>query len=183
MGCGRRFNDDDVAGESIFRGDDCVCDVVRAIADAQDEVAAAQDTGCDVSCTRSINNLLSPVSGNSNNLNTVPIILYNKKLKPFKGFGADIERNGGPARFDCTESFIFRVIRVSDDCCAILELLTFDDDEPSQPGNQQGARGDDDPCEQLDNERVDDLNRTGICITVDLKCFCAVTCLPAVSLR
>jgi len=176
MGCGRKFDDDHVGGVDIFNGDNCVCDVVRAIADAQDDV---QNDLCDVSCAKSINNLLAPVS--RNNLDTVPFILYGKDLKPFKGFGADIEFSGGRPRFDCVESFIFRVNEVSDDCCAVLELLHFDDDQPDEPGNQKGAKCDKDPCEQLDMEKVSDLNRTGVCITVDLKCFCAITCLPAVS--
>ncbi|MRG85623.1 CotY/CotZ family spore coat protein [Salinibacillus xinjiangensis] len=176
MGCGKK-RDNRVAGEDIFNSRDCVCDVVRAIADAQDDV---RDDLCDVSCGRSINNLLAPVS--RNNLDTVPFILYGKDLKPFRAFGADIEGMGNDAEFDCTESFIFRVNEVDDDeCCAVLELLTFDRRQPDGPGNQQGARRDDDPCEQIDGEEVNDLRRTGICITVDLECFCAITCLPAVS--
>lgn len=145
-------------------GENCVCDVVRAIADAQENVVEME---CDVSCARSIQDLVSPVRGKG--LDTVPFILYDKKGKPFKGFGTEI-RDG---RFECFSSFIFRVNEVDDDdCCAILELLVFDNDDK--------ACGD--PCEQLDNEKVDDLVRTGICITVDLNCFCAITCLPAVSL-
>ncbi|WP_226037634.1 CotY/CotZ family spore coat protein [Aquibacillus saliphilus] len=164
--------------ETIFDSEHCVCDVVRAIADAQEDVI---DQTCDVSCVRSINNLVAPVT--ANNLDTVPFILYGKDLQPFRAFGADIEMNGGTPEFDCTESFIFRVKEVSenDDCCAVLELLSFDDEQPDQPGDVDGAEGDDTPCEQIDGEEVNDLNRTGICITVDLKCFCAITCLPAVS--
>ncbi|MGP4042190.1 CotY/CotZ family spore coat protein [Gracilibacillus sp. D59] len=153
-------------GGVVSNENGCVCDVVRAIADAQDNVA---DQLCDVSCSRSIQNLVSPVGGNG--LDTVPFILYNKKGKPFKGFGAEVNANGGPARFDCFNSFIFRVTEVDDDCCAVLELLVFNNDDTTCG----------DPCEQLDNEQVNDLERTGICITVDLNCFCAITCLPAVS--
>ncbi|GAB2532819.1 CotY/CotZ family spore coat protein [Gracilibacillus alcaliphilus] len=144
---------------------DCVCDVVRAIADAQDNVV---EQHCDVSCSQSIKNLVSPIR--STGLDTVPFILYNKKGQPFKGFGAEIE--GSSYRFECFSSFIFRVNEVNDDCCATLELLVFD--------NQDNACHS--PCEQIDNEQVKDLERTGICITVDLTCFCAITCLPAVSL-
>ncbi|GAA0493971.1 spore coat protein Y [Salinibacillus aidingensis] len=175
MGCGKKFKDDNrVAGE--FTDDNCVCDVVRAIADAQDDVT---DELCDVSCERSINSLVSPVS--RNNLDTVPFILYGKDLKPFKGFGADIQGAGINALFDCIESFVFRVNEVGDDCCAVLELLTCDGD-PDQAGDQHGAKCDEDPCDQLNGLNVNDLERTGICITVDLDCFCAITCLPAVSL-
>ncbi|KAB8139088.1 spore coat protein [Gracilibacillus oryzae] len=145
---------------------DCVCDVVRAIADAQDDVV---DQHCDISCAQSIRSLVSPVTANG--LDTVPFILYGKGLKPFKASGAVIENENNHARFECIESFIFRVNEVSDDCCAILELLAFENDQNAC----------DEPCDQLENERVDDLERTGICITVDLSCFCAITCLPAVS--
>ncbi|QGH34603.1 spore coat protein [Gracilibacillus salitolerans] len=153
---------DDVGGV-ISNGDSCVCDVVRAIADAQDNVV---EIGCDVSCARSIQDLVSPARGNG--LDTVPFILYDKKGKPFKGFGTEVS----DGRFECFSSFIFRVTEVDDeDCCAVLELLVFDNDDTTCG----------DPCEQLDNEKIKDLQRTGICITVDLDCFCAITCLPAVS--
>ncbi|RCW69759.1 CotY/CotZ family spore coat protein [Saliterribacillus persicus] len=148
--------------------DNCVCDVVRAIANAQDDVV---DQHCDTSCAQSIRSLVSPIT--ANNLDTVPFILYSKNLKPFQAYGAEVStQGGGPARFDCVRSFIFRVNEIGeDDCCAVLELLTF---------NGEGS-GCDDPCDQIDNEQVNDLERTGICITVDLSCFCAITCLPAVS--
>ncbi|PWU67695.1 MULTISPECIES: CotY/CotZ family spore coat protein [Gracilibacillus] len=158
-------NDNEVGG---IQSGNCVCDVVRTIADAQDDVA---DRTCDVSCVRSIRSLVSPVT--TNGLDTVPFILYGKDHKPFKGFGAEFKSHGnGPAKFDCVESFIFRVKEVGDDCCAVLELLVFD--------NEHDACHD--PCEQINKEEVADLERTGICITVDLNCFCAITCLPAVSL-
>ncbi|WP_163538413.1 CotY/CotZ family spore coat protein [Gracilibacillus sp. YIM 98692] len=147
---------------SPARDNNCVCDVVEAIADAQDDVL---DQHCDISCARSIQNLVSPVAGNG--LDTVPFILFDKKGKPFKGVGVEVQQNGSPT-FECVESFIFRVNKV-DDCCAVLELLIFDDE--TDPCH--------DPCQQLG--KVEDLERTGICITVDLNCFCAITCLPAVS--
>ncbi|UOQ46948.1 spore coat protein [Gracilibacillus caseinilyticus] len=153
--------------EVSVAGKSCVLDVVLAIDEAQDNVV---DNHCDISCSQSIRDLVSPATANG--LDTVPFILYDKKGKPFKGYGAEVKSHGGPARFECFSSFIFRVNDVDEDTgCAVLELLVFDDDEH--------ACGD--PCEQLDNEQVSDLERTGICITVDLNCFCAITCLPAVS--
>ncbi|MCP8616011.1 CotY/CotZ family spore coat protein [Salirhabdus salicampi] len=172
----RRRRDDDDRIQFDDTGN-CVCDVVRAIADAQDNVVDE----CDVSCRRSINNLVSPV--NRNNLNTVPFILYGKELEPFRGFGVDLENDNGTTIFDCIDSFIFRVNSVDDDCCATLELLTFDEDQPDAPGDQAGSDDAEDPCEQLEGEDVRDLRRTGVCITVDLTCFCAISCLPAVDLR
>jgi hypothetical protein len=159
-----------------FNGSQCVCDVVRAIADAQEDVI---DIQCDVSCDKSIRNLLGPVR--ENDLDTVPFILYCEgTCEPFKAFGADIQTDGEP-RFDCISSFIFRVSEVDEDCCARLELLTFDGD-PQFDGDQEGAEKDRDPCDQLNGKRVRDLEATGVCITVDLNDFNAITCLPAVDL-
>ncbi|HHY72439.1 MAG TPA: spore coat protein [Bacillus bacterium] len=156
----------------------CVCDVVRAIAEAQNEVV---ENVCDVSCERSIESLLDPAA--ANDLNTVPFILYGQDLMPFKGFGIDFKRNKNNQnnpQFECIESFIFRVKTVDEDCCAVIELLAF--------GENQGGGGggnkiqEDNPCNQINGQKLEDLVGTGICITVDLKCFCAITCLPAVSL-
>lgn len=159
----------------------CVCDVVRAIADAQNEVV---ENSCDVSCERSIESLLDPAA--ANDLNTVPFILYGKKLKPFKGFGIDFKRNNNNnnnQKFECVESFVFRVKTVDDDCCAVLELLAFGDDGGDKGGGGGGKdKDEDDPCDQINGQKLEDLVATGICLTVDLSCFCAITCLPAVSL-
>ncbi|WP_374724141.1 CotY/CotZ family spore coat protein [Calidifontibacillus erzurumensis] len=175
----------------------CVCDVVRAIADAQNEV---EENVCDVSCERSIESLLDPAA--ANDLNTVPFILYGKDLNPFKGFGIDFKRtkhNLHDPEFECIESYIFRVKTVDDDCCAVLELLAFADDGGrgdsgrgdsgrGDSGRSESGRGghrhrdDDSPCDQIDQQKLENLVATGICITVDLSCFCAITCLPAVSL-
>ena len=152
------INDNNCSG-----GSNCVSDVVRTIANHQDDVASQH---CDVSCTQSIRDLVSPVTNNG--LDTVPFILYTKKGVPFKGYGAEV--NGG--RFNCIDSFIFRVSEVDDhNNCAVLELLQFENDD-----NVCAS-----VCEQIDNEQVRDLERTRICITVDLSCFCAITCLPPVS--
>lgn len=155
----------------------CVCDVVRAIAEAQNEVV---ENVCDVSCERSIESLLDPAA--ANDLNTVPFILYGKDLQPFKGFGIDFRRNknnNNEQKFECIESFIFRVKTVDEDCCAVIELLAFGEDDGKGGGNKNQE---DTPCNQIDGQKLEDLVGTGICITVDLSCFCAITCLPAVSL-
>ncbi|WP_102347932.1 CotY/CotZ family spore coat protein [Bacillus sp. Marseille-P3661] len=160
----------------------CVCDVVRAIADAQNDV---MDNCCDVSCDRSIDKLLSPAS---NDLDTVPFILYCDGCKPFKAFGVDFQnnrRNGNNnnIKFECVESFLFRVKSVDEDCCALLELLAFADGDNNGKGGGGKDKDEMDPCDQINNQELDDLVATGICITVDLSCFCAITCLPAVALN
>jgi len=141
----------------------CVRDVLEEIVDAQNDVV---ENVCDTSCKQSINDLMGD-RDNGNDLDTVPIILYNKDGSPFKGFGAKQKRRGnvGPI----VSSFIFRVKKVDDDGCAILELLLSDEQDYS--------------CDHLKDpadQKTEDLEDTGICITVDLDCFCHVTCLPAI---
>ncbi|WP_458414285.1 CotY/CotZ family spore coat protein [Schinkia sp. CFF1] len=158
----------------------CVCDVVRAIAEAQNEVI---ENVCDVSCERSIESLLDPAA--ANDLNTVPFILYGQDLMPFKGFGIDFLRNKNNqnnVQFECIESFIFRVKTVDEDCCAVIELLAFGQNQGGGGGNNNKNNQDENPCNQINGQKLEDLVGTGICITVDLSCFCAITCLPAVSL-
>ncbi|MDX8045816.1 CotY/CotZ family spore coat protein [Gracilibacillus sp. S3-1-1] len=138
----------------------CVEEVVKSILDAQDD---ALDNQCDISCHRSIQDLVSPTTGNG--YDTVPFILFDKKGNPFKGVGVQ-----GTTQLNCVESFIFRVTSVKDSCVT-LELLTTESDSVCKS-----------PCEQLDGENVQNIERTGICITVDLSCFCAISCLPAISL-
>ncbi|MFC2949906.1 CotY/CotZ family spore coat protein [Virgibacillus sediminis] len=142
-----------------FDTGNCVCDILKEIEDAQNDIV---ENCCDTSCEQSISDLLGETD-NGNGLDTVPVLLYCKDgCKPFKGFGAhprNIEKVRG--------SFYFRVKHVDDDCCATLELLREfgDDDNPKNPVDQQTGK----------------LRATGICITVDLNCFCHVTCLPAIN--
>ncbi|MUK90561.1 spore coat protein [Ornithinibacillus sp. L9] len=146
--------------------DNCVCDILREILDAQSDVVEAC---CDTSCEQSINDLLGETAPGTG-LDTVPVILYCKdSCKPFKGFGAFRGNMLGEIG-ECVSSFVFRVKNVDDDCCAVLELLRAPDD-PTHCDHLK------DPCDQ----DLSNLDNTGICITVDLECFCHVTCLPAIS--
>src|SRR5699024_11965457 len=85
--------------------------------------------------------------------------------KPFKGFGAH-PRNIGKV----ISSFYFRVKSVSNNCCAVIELLKDPNDTNHNPHC---------PTEQ----QTKNLRATGICITVDAKCFCHITCLDRKSTR
>ncbi|WP_188208338.1 CotY/CotZ family spore coat protein [Alkalibacillus aidingensis] len=134
--------------------DNCVCDILRQIADAQSDVV----DDCDIGCEQSIQDLLGDES--PNNLDTVPVLLY-CDCDPFRGFGVRDDENR-----TVVASFYFRVRNVDDDCCATLELLR-------DPADSQANFPD--PTRQ----KTANLRATGICITVDLKCFCHVTCLPA----
>ncbi|MEQ6375520.1 CotY/CotZ family spore coat protein [Bacillaceae bacterium S4-13-58] len=146
MSCGKHFD-----------SDNCVCDVLREIADAQTDVLPIE---CDSSCEQSIADLLGERE-DTNGLDTVPVLLY-CDCKPFKGFGAPYEEIG-----NLFGSFFFRVKEVDEDCCATLELLRTPGDtckDPESPVDQDTSN----------------LRTTGICITVDVKCFCHITCLPAI---
>lgn len=160
MGCKGRNREDD----------NCVCEVLRAVADAQDEVDV--DNDCDVSCNKSIQELLAGAQTPTTDLDTIPLILYCGDCAPFEGFGTRIRTNGPDQRLDCFRSFFFRVTSVDDNCCAKIELLTTRGD----------SEGFDTPCDQIQTGGSrNEFFRTGICITVDLDCFCAVTCLDPVA--
>lgn len=138
----------------------CVCNVLRQIARAQKNITEFE---CDTSCERSISDLLGETEVR-NSLDTVPVLLYCKDgCKPFKGYGAH------PRKIShIVGSYYFRVKSVDSDCCAVLELLRDPNDNDKNPKC---------PTSQMTKH----LRTTGICITVDLKCFCHVTCLPAIS--
>lgn len=149
--------------------DNCVCDILRNIADVQDRVDPVVDNDCEVSCARSIDELLAGTTPPTPILNnTIPVILY-CDCSPFVGFGV---RKIGPT-FTCFQSFIFKVKEVDDDCCAVLELLQTNKSNGTYPPPITEF----DPCDQFP---ATEIFGTGICITVDLSCFCGVTCLEPV---
>lgn len=140
-------------------GGSCVCTVLKNIANAQRDII---ENVCDTSCEKSISDLLGDTEV-PNGLDTVPVLLYCKDgCKPFKGYGVHPRHIG-----NVISSFYFRVKSVTKDCCAVLELLR----DPNDSGNPH------DPCEQ----QTKHLRTTGICITVDVNCFCHITCLPAIN--
>lgn len=149
--------------------DNCVCSVLKAIVDAQDQVSPVSG-GCAVSCEKSIQELLSGVSPASTSPNTIPVILY-CGCDPFLGTGVRVKTTGGAQHLECIQSFVFRVNEVDDNCCASLELLEV-----------KGGPNPANPCAQFNGAKPEDIKATGICITVDLNCFCAVTCLDPVTL-
>lgn len=156
-------------GNSENTQDNCVCSVLKTIADVQDQVAPAAE-GCTVSCERSIQELLNGVSPVATTANTIPVILY-CKCDPFLGTGVRTRTTGGNQMLECIQSYIFKVNSVDDNCCASLELL-----------EAKGGPNPATPCAQFNGAKVGDITGTGICITVDLSCFCAVTCLDPITL-
>ncbi|TFB21085.1 spore coat protein [Filobacillus milosensis] len=158
----------------------CVCKTVRKIAAAQDEVAGLGD--CEVGCKQSINDLLSP-AGTGNRNDTIPFILYCKgTCHPFIGSGVlqGTTGMGGDGRpvFRCFESPIFRVNRVHKDCCAEIELLL-----PVTRGGSTPGPGGDEVCDYFPGNSIAALQRTGICIKVDLCDFSGISCLEPTRVR
>ncbi|WP_164670853.1 CotY/CotZ family spore coat protein [Virgibacillus doumboii] len=161
----------------------CVCDVVKKIVKAQDEVA--DNNNCRSGCNDAIQQLRRG-NNNSNNVNTtIPIILYCEgSCDPFIGTGvfqAPMSDEDGTF-FGNAETPIFRAKSFVDDsdCCVRLELLlpvtdceilmTKIEDSHSALSHYFPA---DDP--------VTGFQSTGICLTVDLNKFVGITCLDPVT--
>src|SRR5690625_6839343 len=99
----------------------------------------------------------------SSGYDTVPFILYCKDgCTPFKGYGAHPRHIG-----DVKASFYFRVKKVDEDCCAIIEMLRDPHCEAKDPKT---------PTEQGTKH----LRATGICLIVDLCCLCHITYFLAI---
>jgi hypothetical protein len=140
----------------------CVCSKVQAINDAQHEVNRKKH-GCDVSCERSIKELLNQCK--NSDFDTIPFKLLcgcKGDCETFVGTGV-IKMDG--CFYDIRSSF-FRVVDFvkGSECCAILELLCPERCE----GKHNGIEG---------------FIRTGACFEVDLKDFTGITCFPPVKAK
>jgi hypothetical protein len=166
MGCGR--NSDSRGNNS------CVCEVVRAIKDIQD--TAVLDDEC-VDCPscflEPLGSLVSPAR--RDRADTRVFVLKNADGSPFHAFFSG-ETNA------CVSIF-FRVEDVFDNCCATLRVLV--------PGRRDGGNfvpvnlvaGGDRCCINLERVcQVERFRASNDCITVDLKCFCAIQCIADVDL-
>ncbi len=140
----------------------CVCEVVNAILDIQDN---AEDNcfECPNNCfLQPLGSLVSPVQ-NQPNTRVFTLTLKNGEL--FKAFfkdvidfdGDEIETDDNYNHYKKNFSPFFRVEEIFDNCCATLSVLAkvWDGDEWT-------------------------FVKTSSCITVDLKCFCAVQCIEDV---
>ncbi|MEC3885576.1 spore coat protein [Halobacillus litoralis] len=152
----------------------CVEDVLEAILYAQNKVNKDE---CHTSCQQSIHELLGKKRVKKN---TIPFLLY-CGCEPFKGTGVTTYAcHSKKEKIKCIHTHVFKIKELNKGC-AVLELLDFKTDlkdrHPKHCPSKHGSA-----CHQLDHKSLDDLVGTGICITVDLSCFCAITCLPAVHL-
>jgi len=154
------------------RSNGCVCEVVRAILDIQDQATDKDCGGCTTNC------FLEPLGGITNPgrsfANTRVFTLSTKTGAPF--FASFSSK-----KYDdtCISTF-FRVEDVFDDCCATLRVLVPLDEVCGDPVDlvSEDGRGIDltSVCE------VKGFAASDSCITVDLSCFCAVQCIADVEL-
>ncbi|KIL45713.1 CotY/CotZ family spore coat protein [Jeotgalibacillus soli] len=173
-GCGRgSIRDED---DNIRNVNSCVCEVVRAIKDIQDEAVEDECIPCLTSCfLEPLGTLVSP-SRRNKRADTRVFTLQNDDGKLFHAFFKD-ENN--PHDKDCISVF-FRVEDVFDNCCATLRVL-----EPKDRDRKDvNLLSDDGSKINLGKLcKVENFERTDSCITVDLKCFCAVQCIKDVDLN
>ncbi|UII57041.1 spore coat protein CotZ [Cytobacillus spongiae] len=165
MGCGKK---DDVFD---IRKGNCVCEVVRAIKDIQDN--AVDECDCPTNCFQEpLGSLVAPAR--RQNADTRVFILKTADGSPFHAFFRG---------HDCScVSIFFRVEDVFDNCCATLRVLRPVDEH----GNTVDLTGDykDKCCIDLNAVcRVQHFRATNDCITVDLECFCAIQCVADVNLN
>lgn len=187
MGCGRN---EDV--REVRHHDNCICEVVRAIKRIQD---MREELDCDDCRTDCFLTPLGSLSPSRRRPNTRVFTLSTDDGDLFKAFfkrgrrereferelnvenERERERDSDCDRENCFSVF-FRVQNVFDNCCATLEVL--------EPRDERGRRVNLFKHGKFDfNEfcKVERFERTGSCITVDLKCFCGVQCFRDVHLQ
>ncbi|MCM3569971.1 CotY/CotZ family spore coat protein [Neobacillus mesonae] len=167
MGCGKSHHD--------MGSGNCVCQVVRAINDLQQAVAAEECQPCTSCFNEPLGSLVSPA-----NADTRVFMLKTADGTPFSAF---FSQDGNPF---CL-SVYFRVEDVFDNCCATLRVL--------EPTNITGTtetpvnllntttKGGSGCCVNLGALcEVNNFNSTDECVTVDLSCFCAIQCIADVNL-
>lgn len=166
MGCGKNHSGSGSSGE-------CVCDVVRAILDIQNQAVDEECGPCTTNCfLEPLGGIVSPVR--TTNADTRVFMLLTKTGAPFMAFFNS--ENTAP---DFCTSVFFRVEDMFDDCCATLRVL--------EPEDESGATVNllNSNCDAINMNALCDVvdwEATGSCITVDLSCFCAVQCIEDVDL-
>ena len=163
MGCGRGTT------EAVStRG--CVCDVVRAILDIQNQATQDECSACTTNCfLEPLGGIVSPAS-----VDTRVFTLSTKKGTPFFATFSPTEEYD-----DICTSIYFRVEDIFDGCCATLRVLIPLDEnrEPVCLLNEQETGI---SLRAVCN--VAAFAKSESCITVDLDCFCAVQCIADVNL-
>lgn len=148
----------------------CVCQVVKAIKDIQDQAVEDECEPCTSSC------FVEPLGDlgvrGRKHADTRVFTLTNKNGELFKAMFR--------GKMGKCFSIFFRVEEIFDNCCATLRVLV--------PLERDGKTVVDlfKDCGTLDHHevcKVHDWGATNSCITVDLHCFCAVQCIADVDLN
>ncbi|WP_019240531.1 MULTISPECIES: CotY/CotZ family spore coat protein [Bacillus] len=163
---------------------DCVSSTLQSVAEAQERI----EEDCRSGCRQAIEELNGQIRNRG--FDTIPVLLT-CGCNPFSAAGC-IRSRQEDRLFKVVKSFLFRVSEVSSETgCATLELLkvipdhtSFEDFDGTLESNQAQSTS---QCEsEFDEFLADELQRakkivrTGICVTVDLKAFTSVTCLPPI---
>lgn len=152
--------------------DSCVCDILLDIVEKQDKVSPAS---CASGCRTALHELCGQVQGAM--YTTIPVsLICRSTCDYFIGMGVRRAPDTPTTRV-AWESVVFRVIDVDPEtCCATLELLQAYSVTNPVPDGQTKAQ-------YLFSQITSDADyiHTGICITVDLDCFCGVECHPPVT--
>jgi hypothetical protein len=170
MGCGKSHHE--------FSSGNCVCQVVRAINDLQQAVAAEECQPCTSCFNEPLGSLVSPTS---TTVDTRVFVLKTADGTPFSAFFFE---NNNPT---CV-SIYFRVEDVFDNCCATLRVLApgkTDAHGNFHPVNlvSTSGKGESGCCINLGAVcDVTAFQATNDCVTVDLNCFCAIQCIADVDL-
>lgn len=126
----------------------CICSVVEHMKKEQDKLA-----GCATSCFSSLEKKLLKAD-------TIPFMLFS--CEPFTAYGLSTDECDQEG-IRCFTTKFFRIEEIKpDSCCATISLL--------RPLDCHGFTTED-FCE------THSLEKTNICLEVDLSCFCAVSCL------
>ncbi|WP_404996866.1 CotY/CotZ family spore coat protein [Caldifermentibacillus hisashii] len=151
----------------------CVCNLLRDIAELQHQ----HQSGCQFGCETSLRELRHP--GMNFDCNAIPFMLICKGTCDFfVGTGVFRDTTTTPPTFECLETPVFRVVKVDENCCAKLELLQPRDAAGGPVPIDDTVEG---ICRFFPPREVVRFTGTGICITVSLDCFCGVELLGAVN--
>ncbi len=160
----------------------CVCDILLDIVEAQEKVSPSN---CVSGCSTALDELCGGIDPTGARPTTIPVSLICKgDCDYFVARGVRRTNAGG---ITSAMAVAFRVVDVDPEtCCATLELLQFVDTsgfitpeltKTSLINNLFDIL--DDPVSEPNGGYF----HSGICITVDLNCFCGVVCHPATTPR
>src|SRR5699024_255660 len=105
-------------------------------------------------------------------------LICQSTCKAFVGFGIFSLRD----TYECLKTPVFRVSKVIEEtdhqCYVVLELL-----QPTYKFDHPFIHDRKDLCHFFPKKRTKGFIRTGICITVNINCFCGIECLPAIKVH